>query len=228
MDAETFRAELESDRRTQLARLDSEELLLALTDGEPTPAAVLRAAADSEHAAHVTFREWAATVADTGGERGETATGETTEPDTQALFAWTADREADHRERVCDALDAAYDPADGGTLHTYLRERERPVERVAAGLVARPLVSERTHSQVISFFVDGDVDAAATSEHAELFRALRRETAEELERGLDALDALCDTSDDWERARMVAGYTVQVAYDDYADTLAGLGVAAPE
>lgn len=227
MDAETFRAELESDRRTQLTRLDSEQLLLALTDGEPTPAAVLRAAADSEHAAHVTFREWAATAGDTGtgGERAEA-----TPVDTRALFAWTADREADHRERVCDALDATYDPADGGTLHTYLRERERPVERVAAGLVARPLVSERTHSQVISFVGDGetDVDAAATSEHAELFRALRRETAEELERGLDALDALCDTPDDWERARMVAGYTVQVAYDDYADTLAGLGVAAPE
>lgn len=210
MDAETFRAELESDRQTQLRRLDSESLLFALTDGEPTPAAVLRAAADSEHAAHVTFREWAATA----------------ELDTQALFAWTADREADHRERVCDALDATHDPADGGTLHTYLRERERPVERVAAGLVARPLVSERTHSRMIAFFADETTDRADA--RAELFRALRRETAEELQRGLDALDALCATPDDWERARMVAGYTVQVAYDDYADTLAGLGESPPK
>jgi len=221
MDAETFWAELESDRRTQLRRLDSESLLRALTDGKPTPTAVLRAAADSEHAAHVTFREWAAS--DQSGSA-------TAEFDTQALFAWTADREADHRERVCDALDATYDPADGGTLHTYLRERERPVERVAAGLVARPLVSERTHSQLIAFFADRatDVGAAAASERAELFRALRRETAEELQRGLEALDALCATPDDWERARMVAGYTVQVAYDDYADTLAGLGESPPE
>jgi hypothetical protein len=209
---------LESDRQTQLRRLDSESLLLALTDGKPTPAAVLRAAADSEHAAHVTFREWAATA--------DQSVSATAELDTQALFAWTADREADHRERVCDALDATHDPADGGTLHTYLRERERPVERVAAGLVARPLVSERTHSRMIAFFADETADRADA--RAELFRALRRETAEELQRGLDALDSLCSTPDDWERARMVAGYTVQVAYDDYADTLAGLGESPPK
>ncbi len=218
MDAETFLAELESDRQTQLRRLDSESLLLALTDGEPTPATVLRAAADSEHAAHVTFREWAATA--------DQSASATAELDTQALFAWTADREADHRERVCDAFDATHDPVDGGTLHTYLRERERPVERVAAGLVARPLVSERTHSRMIAFFADETVDRA--DRRAELFRALRQETAEELQRGLDALDALCATPDDWERARMVAGYTVQVAYDDYADTLAGLGESPPK
>jgi len=214
MDAETFRAELESDRRTQLARLDSERLLPALTDGEPTPPAVLRAAADSEHAAQVTFREWASTASD----QPASTTGEV---DTRALFAWTADREADHRERVCDALGAAYDPADGGTLHTYLRERAEAVERVAAGLIARALVSERTHSQIVSFFADRD------SVCAELFRTLRSETAEELQRGLDALDSLCTTPEDWERARMVAGYTVQVAYDDYADTVAGLGLDRP-
>jgi len=226
MDAETFRAELESDRQTQLRRLDSESLLLALTDGEPTPAAVLRAAADSEHAAHVTFREWAATADQSVSATADQSVSETAELDTQALFAWTADREADHRECVCDVLDATHDPADGGTLHTYLRERERPVERVAAGLVARPLVSERTHSRMIAFFADETADRADA--RAELFRALRRETAEELQRGLDALDALCTTPDDWERARMVAGYTVQVAYDDYADTLAGLGESPPK
>jgi len=137
-------------------------------------------------------------------------------------FAWTRDREADHRDRVVSSLaDAgtAYDPADGGPLHTYLRERTATVERVAAGLVARPLVSERTHTQVISFFVN---DADET--RADLFRELKAETSEELARGLDLLETLCDGDDDWERARMVAEYTIQVAYDDYADGLAGVGV----
>ncbi|ERH11895.1 MAG: hypothetical protein J07HB67_00906 [halophilic archaeon J07HB67] len=211
MDAETFCRELEADRQSQLDRLGSERLPVALTDGEPTGTGVLRAAANSEHAAHVTFREWATTADDRAGEG----------VDTQSLFAWTADREADHREQVCDTLDAGYDPVDGGTLHTYLRERATPVERVAAGLVARPVVSERTHSRLVSFFDDRDGEAAAG--RAALFRTLRRETAEERRRGLDALDGLCATADDWERARMVAGYTVQVVYDDFLDTLAGLG-----
>ena len=207
MDAATFRTELESAKRTQLDRLGSNKLLIALTDATLEREAVLSAAADSEHAAHETFRAWADTES---------------ESEAAEAFAWTRDREADHRDRVVSSLtDAgtAYDPVDGGPLHTYLRERTATVERVAAGLVARPLVSERTHTQVISFFVN---DADET--RADLFRELKAETSEELDRGLALLETLCDGDDDWERARMVAEYTVQVAYDDYADGLAGVGV----
>lgn len=207
MDAETFRTDLESAKRTELDRLGSNKLLIALTNATLERTAVLSAAADSEHAAHETFRAWADSESD---------------PDAAEAFAWTRDRELEHRDRVVSSLAADetdYEPADGGPLHTYLRERTDTVERVAAGLVARPLVSEKTHTQVISFFVN---DADQT--RASLFRELKTETSEELERGLTLLASLCDGDDDWERARMVAEYTIQVAYDDYADGLAGVGV----
>ncbi|MEZ3114954.1 rubrerythrin family protein [Halobaculum sp. MBLA0147] len=214
MDAETFRADLEAAKRTELDRLGSNKLLIALTDATLETEAVLRAAADSEHAASETFREWAETESDA---------------DAAAAFEWTGDRELDHRERVLATLadavgedatgESVYDPNDGGTLHTYLRERTDTVERVAAGLVGRPLVSTRTHTQVVSFFVN-----EADETRADLFRELKTETEAELDRGLELLDDLCTDADDWERAQMVAEYVVQVAYDDYADALTGLGV----
>ncbi|WP_435125098.1 rubrerythrin family protein [Halobaculum sp. D14] len=220
MDAARFREELEEAKSTELDRLGSNKLLLALTDADLNAESVLRAAADSENAAHTTFAAWADDEDD---------------PDARELFAWVRDREADHLDRVLDSLAAlqngssdaagddsddadAYDPADGGTMHSYLRGRDDAVERVAAGCVARALVTGRTHLQLVSFFVNESDEA-----RADLFRDLRAETDEELERGLSFLDAHCD-ADDWERARMVAEYTIQVAYDDYADALDGLGV----
>lgn len=204
MDAAGFRERVEGEKAAELDRLGSTEFLVALTDATLDAGDVLRAAADSEHAAHVTFSEWADDGADA---------------EARGLFAWVADREADHRGRVLDALDGEHDPADGGVMHAYLRGREDPIERVAAGLVGRPLVSVRTHRRIASFFVDEGDEA-----RAELFRELRAETDEELERGLAYLDTACEDEHDWERARMVAEYVVQVAYDDYADALGRLGV----
>ncbi|PSQ05416.1 rubrerythrin family protein [Halobacteriales archaeon QS_6_71_20] len=207
MDAERLRGTVESAKATELERLGSNGLLVAVTDATPEPAAVLRAAADSEHAARTTFAGWADDAADAAA---------------RELFAWLADRERDHRERVLDSLAAlgeSHDPADGGTMHEYLRAREGPVERVAAGTVGRCLVSERTHRRIVSFFLD-EGDGA----RADLFRDLRAETGEELERGLALLDDACDGEDDWERARMVAEYAIRVAYDDYADALKRMGI----
>lgn len=207
MDAATFRTELLESKRTQLDRLGSNNLLIALTDATLETGAVLRAAADSEHAARRTFEAW---TADSTG-------------DAEAAFAFVAEREAEHERRVLDALGAttgeSYEPNDGGTMHTYLREREGVVERAAAGLVARGAVSDRTHAQIVSFFVN-----EADETRANLFRELRTETEAEVDRGLELLDAHCETDDDWERARMVAEYVVQIAYDDYADALEGFGI----
>ena len=201
MDAAGFRGRVESERATELDRLGSDEFLVALTDATLDVDAVLRAAADSEHAARVTFAGWADDEADA---------------EARDLFSWVADREADHRRRVLDALDGGYDPADGGVMHAYLRGRDDAVERVAAGLVGRPLVSVRTHRRIASFFADGGDET-----RSDLFRELHDETAEELERGLAYLDTACE-GDDWERARMVAEYVIRVAYDDHADSLARL------
>ncbi|WP_049981651.1 hypothetical protein [Halolamina rubra] len=204
MDGAAFRERLRAAKSTELDRLGSKLLLPALTDGDPTTRRVLEAAADSEHAAHVTFSRWAAD-----------------EPDDRAreAFAAVAARERDHRERVLDAMDGAYDPNDGGPLHEYLRGREGAILRVAAGTVGRGLVADRTHSRLVSFFVD-----AGDSRRAELFRELRAETEAGTRRGLGLLEALCESDDDWADARAVAEYTVLVAYDDYADALRGMGV----
>lgn len=206
MDGPTFRERVSEAKRTELDRLGSNKLLVALTDADLTTRRVLGAAADSEHAAHNTFAAWAD---DEDDDRARDA------------FDDVAAREHQHRERVLAAMDGGeeYDPTDGGTLHEYLRGREGAVTRVAAGMVGRGLVADRTHSQVIAFFVN-----EADTTRADLFRELREETKAGTERGLDLLETLCEGETDWADARDVAEYTVQVAYDDYADALAGMGV----
>lgn len=208
MNGEQFHEQLQTAKRTQLDRLGSNKLLIALTDATLTAEAVLRAAADSEHAAARTFTGWA---------------DDEPESDGREAFAWVADREESHRGRVLAAHEAVtgetYEPADGGTLHTYLRERTGVVERAAAGLVGRATVSDRTHSQLVSFFVNEQDQT-----RADLFRELREETRAERDRGIELLETHCVSDQDWEQARMVAEYVVQIAYDEYADALDGLGV----
>ena len=204
MDATEFRESVESAKQSQLNRLGSSKLLIALTDAELDERSVLEAAANSEHSAHETFSAWA------DGEDDERA---------REAFADAAEQERRHLELVTDELDGEFEPADGGPMHSYLRGREDTLERVAAGMVGRSMVSVRAHTQVISFFVnEGDED------RADLFRELKSDTRETLEDGLALLDDLCEDGDDRERAEMVAGYVIQVAYDDYADSLSELGV----
>lgn len=206
MDPAQFRESVEAAKRTQLDRLASNKLLLSLTDAELEEGPVLAAAAHSEFAARNTFRAWA------DDEDDEAA---------REAFAATAEREQAHYDRVLAAMDdpEGFDPVDGGPMHAYLRAREGAVERVAAGMVGRGLVSVRAHAQVIDFFVD-----EADERRADLFRDLRVETAESLDHGLVLLEARCTDEADWERARAVAGYVVRVAYDDFADALGELGV----
>jgi hypothetical protein len=204
MDATRLREEVEAEKRTQLDRLGSEKLLVALTDATLSRESVLATAADSEYAAAETFRSWA---------DGEPA------PPAREAFAAVCEQEETHYERVREHL-PDHDPPDaGGPMHAYLRGLEGSIERVGAGLVGRPLVSTRSHTQVISFFVN-----EAETAMADLFRDLKSETNAELDRGLETLEVLCDGPEDWERARTPAEYVIQVAYDDYADTLEGMGL----
>ena len=204
MDATAFRESVESAKATELDRLGSSKLLVALTDADLSEDAVLRAAAFSEYLARETFETWAAD-----------------EPDDAAsdVFADVAAQEAEHYERVVESLGDPVEPETVGPMHAYLRDRDDAVERAAAGLVGRGLVSLRTHLQIVSFFVN-EADEAT----ADLFRDLRSETEEELAAGLDLLESVCESDEDWERAHAVAEYVIQLAYDDYADSLAELGV----
>ncbi|MDS0298809.1 rubrerythrin family protein [Halogeometricum sp. S1BR25-6] len=204
MDGESFRSAVEEEKRTQLDRLGSQQLLVALTDADLTRERVLEVAAASEHAACETFRGWA------DDEGDESA---------RAVFAAVADQEDEHLRRVTDELDGAWEPDDEpGPMHGYLRGRESAVERVAGGMVGRPLVSLRTYNQLVGFFVN-----EADERTADVLRGLKAETAETLTEGLSLLESLCGSDEEWEAAEMVAGYTIQVAYDDYADALRGLG-----
>jgi len=204
MDAASFRATVEESMETELGRLGSSKLLIALTDAEMTDERVYAAAAHSEHAARRTFEAWADDESDA---------------DVREAFAAVTDQEHEHYDRVANHLPDDFDPDDGGPLHTYLRGLDETVPRVAAGLVGRGLVSTRTHLQVIGYFVnEGDRTGA------DLFRDLRAETEESLDTGLDLLAECCSDDEDWERARSPAEHAVQVAYDDYADSLSALGV----
>jgi hypothetical protein len=204
MDAATFRETVEAEKRTELERLGSSKLLLALTDADLTDEAVYAAAAHSEHAARETFAAWAGDEPDEGA---------------REAFGAVAAQERDHYERVAANLPDEFEPADGGPLHEFLRGVDGAVARAAAGLVGRGLVSLRTHMQVIGYFVN-EADTAG----ADLFRDLRSETEESLETGLELLAERCESDEEWEQARGPAEYAIQVAYDDYADSLEGLGI----
>ncbi len=216
MDGATFREAVERECTTELDRLGSNRLLVALTDAELTTPSVLSVAAASEAAARGTFAAWA---------------DDETDDEVRAAFAATADREREHYERVLESL-ADVDPdtaaalrgpeaesGDPGPVHGYLRARTGTVERLGAGVVGRGLVSLRTHTQVVSFFIN-----EADERRAGLFRDLRDETETALTEGLDLLAARCADGEAWDRALASATYVVTLAYDDYADALRGMGV----
>ncbi|USZ68986.1 rubrerythrin family protein [Halorussus salilacus] len=206
MDADSFVTEVEEAKATELDRLGSQQSLVALTDADLDAESVLRAAARSERVARETFAEWAETEANA---------------DASEAFAGLARQETDHYERVVAELgDEAEDfgPEGPDPMHEYLRGLDSTVER-AAGLVGRSLASERTQLQVVNFFVND-----ADERRADCFRELRAETQDGISAGAELLEETCDGEDDWERARKTAEETVRVAYDDYAETLEGMGL----
>lgn len=204
MNGEAFREALGGTKATELDRLGSEKLLIAITGADLGEERVLAAAAASEYAAAETFRRWA------DDERDARA---------REAFADVAAQEEEHYGRILVHLGDFDPPEAPGPMHAYLRAREDAVERVATGLVARPLVSLGSHTQVISFFIN-----QADGEMADLFRDLKAETGALIEDGTALLDGLCEDEGDWERARTTAEYLIDVAYDDYVDSLSGLGM----
>lgn len=219
MNGEEFLATLREERGTHLDRLGSEKALVAWTDATLESEPVLVAAAGTVARAVDTYETWAEDEAD---ERA------------RAAFADVAARERNRYERILDATDgAAADPsadpspdpfqaASADPVYDYLGRLEGTVERVAAGLVGRPLVDSRTFLQVVNFFLN-EGDTGKT----ELFREIRGETDDLVEEGATLLDGVCDTdrdTGDWERAREAADETIGLAYREYADTLEGMGL----
>ena len=203
MRPDDFADAVADEKATELDRLGSQQLLISLTDAELKPRTVLAAAAGSEHTAAETFDGWAA------GADGERA---------RETFERLAEQERRHYDRVVAELDE-FEPGDAiDPMHDFLRGLDDDVERGGA-LVGRSLVGERTLLQVVSFFIN-----EADERRADVFRDLRADTRENVEDGVAILADRCEDEGDWNRAFDAATETVQIAYDDYADTLTGMGL----
>jgi hypothetical protein len=189
---------------TALERLGKEKALIATTDASLERADVLRAAGAAEARARATFEAWAAD-----------------EPDDTAreAFEAVAETEAHHLDRVETLLGESIADPEPDPLHELLAGLESTPERVGAGLVGRPLAAERTLLQVVNFFIN-EADNAAADE----FRAIRSETQATVETGAEVLDVVCGPDADWVVAQKAAEDAIGAAYDDYAETLTGMGL----
>jgi hypothetical protein len=206
MNGDTLVTTVRERMATELDRLGSEKALVATTDAQLGRERVLESTLAAERRAAATFDVWADDEADA---------------DARDAFERVADLERDHADRVGELLDDAdadTDP-DPDALHTYLRDLDSTPERVAAGLVARPLVSDRSLLQVVNFFVN-----EADESTADVIRDFRSETTALVDDGAALLDSCCADDADRERALDAATETVAVAYEEYADTLQGMGV----
>lgn len=208
MEPTAFRDRVTEATATELDRLGSQQLLLALTDADLERESVLSAAANAERRARETFEGWSKT------EENDHA---------REAFEREAEREREHEEHVVYLLAGEFDPggdaADLDAMHAHLREIGETIPRVGAGMVGRSLVGTQTHLQLVSFFIN-----EADERTADVFRELRTETEETLEIGLTLLDELCETDDDWTRAQEAAILVIQVAYEEYAESLRGMGL----
>ncbi|MFC6768497.1 rubrerythrin family protein [Natrinema soli] len=205
MDADEFQRTIEESMSVELERLGSSKLLVARTDANLTTEAVLRAVADGERAAMETFESWADDEEYT---------------DAQDAFAEFSEQESDHYDWVVALLDGEHEPddTDADPMHDRLRTLETTVDHLG-GVVGRSLVADRTHLQVVNFFVnEGD------ERRADVFRELRSETGAQGDRAIELLADVCEGSDDWDRARTVAEDVIDIAYEAYADSLDDLGL----
>jgi len=204
MGGSEFVEQVRSVNEANLARLGSEKALVATTAGQLDREAVLAAAVAAEARAAETLDHWVA---------------DETDGDARGAFEAERAREREHRDHILEFADRSPAEADPDPLHEHLRGLDETVDRVAAGLVARPLVASRSLLQVINFFVnEGDERAAA------LFRELRAETDEQVQRGGEVVVAVCASDDDRDRAVAAASAVVDLAYDEYAASLEGMGI----
>lgn len=204
MDGSEFVDTVRSANDQALDRLGSEKALVATTGANLDRETVLETAAEAEARAAETFQGWAADESD---DRAREA------------FEDAATRERDHRERVVSFGNLSSPEPEPDPLHEHLRGLDDTVDRVAAGLVARPLVASRSLLQVVNFFVnEPDEDAA------DLFRELRAETDAQVDRGAQVIEIVCGTDGEWDQAATAASETIESAYEEYAGALEELGI----
>lgn len=189
-----LRAAVEDAAATQLDRLGSEKLLIALTDATLEEDAVRAATAAGEREGAAAFRAWA-------DDEGDDAAA--------AAFDDAATAAAERAERLGDnASTVALFPLDPAAY-------DGTAERVGAGLVGWPLVQARVHRGAISFFIN-EADEAAADAFREARSAVEALPAEG--------EGLLAEPTERERAREAAEAVVDDAYGAYAGALEALGI----
>lgn len=204
MNPDEFLDAVRDENETALSRLGSSKSLYAETEGEMEPETVFRAAAEAEHAAAETFQQW--------------ADDEDAAESIRDAFAEFAEQERDHYEQVAGKLGSDHEPSEVPAIHEYLRGIEDGPGRVG-GFLGRTLASEKSKEQMVGFFV-----GQADPQTAQLFRDLGGDLEGQIERGRELLAAVCEGEDEWERAVGAASGAIQAAYDEYTETLEGMGV----
>lgn len=112
------------------------------------------------------------------------------------------------------AATTAVDPADEHPVIVHLDTLEGNTERVGAGLVAAPMIFDGWALQGVSFFVN-----EADERNADRFREARSALDDLVAAGERALG-----DEQQEPATVAATDLISVAYDDYVETLDGLGL----
>ncbi len=203
MDEQTFTDDIRGGKRTELDRLRSDKALLAVTGADLSAGTVLETVALSLDGLQATLAEWAE---------------ETTADPARDAFADAAASLRADCERVGAELDGepAGDPPEPiPTVRTF----EGPVERVAAAFVGHGLVFDGILLQAVSFFVN-----EAERGRADLVRELRSTTDDRVDDGAATLGTLCAGEEDWDDARTAASAVIDAAYDEYVETLSGMGI----
>jgi 5S rRNA maturation endonuclease (ribonuclease M5) len=119
------------------------------------------------------------------------------------------------RTLTATTSDTDIEPASDHPLVTALDGLEDHPERVGAGLIAVPLVLDGWVLQGVSFFVN-----EADESVADQFRAIRTGLDEVMATGESAVGSEAER----ERATEAALALVEAAYEDYVETLDGLGL----
>jgi len=200
MTPEDFLDAVRDETRTPLSRLGSSKSLYADTAGEMEPDAVVAAAIADERAAAQTFETWAE---DTDGPLGD-------------AFADAATVAREHADELESATDA--ESPEASTMYAALADLDGTVARLG-GFVGRSLVTKKKADQRTGFFV-----GQADPQTSRLFRGFADDIDAQIEQASDLLAGQCDSDSDWETAEEAAVEIVEAAYDEYVETLEGMGV----
>jgi len=177
----------------ELSAFESADPHEALAREHGGPDVLLALLAKSTVEARKTYTMWA--FSETHGEASE-------------LFARAADRQQKHAELCRYHLPS--DPPSGpsNAMFQFVRDRDSTTERLAAGVVARSLVTGRSCRGIRDVYATADREAVT-----EVLTEIEQDLDEFGARGVDLLERICETRADLRTARETAAETIRIAHE---------------